>query len=177
MRNWPALNTWPPIGERAKEKRMAETKPRPFTAGEERFATIAVRIMSAVNTALFRASGGRLGNRFLRGAPVCLVTTIGARSGARRTTPLIYLAEGNDVVIVASKGGMSHHPAWYHNLAKRPEAQVQIGADVRDMVARRASGAEKAALWPRLLEIYPDYADYQARTDRDIPVMILSPRR
>jgi F420H(2)-dependent quinone reductase len=156
---------------------MAETNPRPWTASEERFATIAVRIMSWVNTALFRASGGRIGNKFLRGAPVCLVTTTGARSGARRTTPLIYLADGDDVVLVASKGGMSHHPAWYHNLEKHPEAQVQIGNRVRNVVARRASDAEKAALWPKLVAIYPDYDDYQARTERNIPVMILSPRR
>ncbi len=156
---------------------MAETKLRPWTPREERFATIAVRIMSVVNTALFRATGGRLGSRFLRGAPVCLVTTTGARSGERRTTPLIYLADGKDVVIAASKGGMSHHPAWYHNLAKHPQAQVQIGSSVRDVVARRANDAERAALWPRLLAIYPDYDDYQARTDRNIPVMILSPRR
>ena len=156
---------------------MAETKPRPWTPNEERFGTIAVRIMSVVNTGLFRASGGRFGSRFLRGAPVCLITTIGARSGERRTTPLIYLAVDENVVIVASKGGMSHHPAWYHNLAKHPEAQVQIGRSVREMVARRASDAEKTTLWSRLLEIYPDYDDYQARTDRNIPVMILSPRR
>src|SRR5512144_1419910 len=98
---------------------MAEqTKPRPWTASEERFGTFAVRIMSVVNTALFKASGGRIGNKFMRGAPVCLVTTTGARSGKVRTTPLIYLADGENVVIVASKGGMSHHPAWYHNLAK-----------------------------------------------------------
>jgi F420H(2)-dependent quinone reductase len=80
-------------------------------------------------------------------------------------------------VIVASKGGMSHHPAWYHNLATHPEAQIQIGSRVREMVARRASDAEKAALWPRLVAIYRDYDDYQARTDRNIPVMILAPRR
>ena len=94
----------------------------------------------------------------------------GARSGVRRTAPLIYLADGDDMVIVANKGGMSHHPCWYHNLARHPEAQVQIGSRVTDRVARRASDAEK-------VEIYPDYVDYQARTDRNIPVMILSPRR
>ena len=155
---------------------MAEKKLPPWTPGQERFGTVAVRIMSLVNTALFRASGGRIGNRFMRGAPVCLVTTTGARTGARRTTPLIYLAEGDNVVIVASKGGMSHHPAWYHNLVAHPAAQVQIGSRVREMTARRATDAEKTALWPRLLAIYPDYDDYQARTDRNIPVMILSPR-
>jgi deazaflavin-dependent oxidoreductase (nitroreductase family) len=155
---------------------MAETKPRPWTAREERFATVATRIMSLVNTIVFKASGGRLGAKFLRGAPVCLVTTKGARSGLWRTTPLIYLADGEDVVLVASKGGMSHHPAWYHNLATHPDCRVQIGRRVREMSARRASDAEKAQIWPRLLAIYPDYADYQARTERNIPVMILSPR-
>jgi deazaflavin-dependent oxidoreductase (nitroreductase family) len=156
---------------------MAEKQLPPWTPSQERFGTVAVRIMSTVNTALFRLSGGRIGNRFLRGAPVCLVTTTGAKSGVVRTTPLIYLADGEDVVLVASKGGMSHHPAWYHNLVAHPDAQVQIGSRVRDLVARRASDAEKAALWPRLLAIYPDYDDYQARTERNIPVMILSPRR
>jgi deazaflavin-dependent oxidoreductase (nitroreductase family) len=156
---------------------MPEKQLPPWTPSQERFGTVAVRIMSAVNTALFRLSGGRIGNKFRGGAPVCLVTTTGAKSGVRRTTPLIYLADGDDVVLVASKGGMSHHPAWYHNLVAHPDAQVQIGADVRDLVARRASDAEKAALWPRLLAIYPDYDDYQARTERNIPVMILSPRR
>jgi deazaflavin-dependent oxidoreductase (nitroreductase family) len=71
---------------------------------------------------------------------------------------------------------MSHHPAWYHNLVAHPAASVQIGSEVREMTARRATDAEKQALWPRLVAIYRDYDDYQARTDRNIPVMILSPR-
>ena len=155
---------------------MAETTTRPWTPGEERIAKIATRMMSLVNTLVFRASGGRLGSRFLRGAPVCLLTSRGARSGQWRTTPLIYLADGERVVLVASVGGMSHNPAWFHNLTRHAECRVQIGSRVREMSARRASGAEKEQLWPRLLAIYPDYADYQARTERDIPVMILSPR-
>jgi F420H(2)-dependent quinone reductase len=155
---------------------MADTRPRPWTPSEERIATVATRAMSFVNRVVFQLSGGRLGAKFLRGAPVCLVTTKGARTGRMRTTPLIYLAESSNVVLVASKGGMSHHPAWYHNLEKHPECRVQIGARVRRMTARRANDAEKAQLWPRLVAIYPDYDDYQARTQRNIPVMILSPR-
>lgn len=154
---------------------MAAPNPRPWTPSEERFGTLAVRIMSAVNTWIFRASGGRLGNRFLRGAPVCLLTTTGAKSGTRRTTPLIYLADGPRVVLVASKGGMSHSPGWYFNLVKHPDCEVRIGSDTRRMTARRASAAEKAALWPKLVAIYRDYDDYQARTTRDIPVLILTP--
>jgi deazaflavin-dependent oxidoreductase (nitroreductase family) len=154
---------------------MSDRRPAPFTPTQEKIGDVVVRAMSAANTWIFRASGGRLGNRFLRGAPVLLLTTVGARSAQRRTTPLIYLADGDDLVVVASKGGMSHHPAWYHNLLKNPDARVQTGADERAVVARPATAAEKQALWPRLLEVYPDYDDYQARTERDIPVMILSP--
>ena len=155
---------------------MADPSSRPWTPTEERLGTLAVRAMSAVNTWIFRASGGRLGSRFLRGAPVLLLTTTGAKSGIRRTTPLIYLADGPRVVLVASKGGMSHSPAWYHNLVANPECEVQIGARATSMAARRASAEEKAALWPRLVGIYRDYDDYQARTSRDIPVLILTPR-
>jgi deazaflavin-dependent oxidoreductase (nitroreductase family) len=148
----------------------------PWTPAQERIGTVAVRIMSVLNTLAFRASGGRIGGKFLRGAPVCLLTTTGARSGTRRTTPLLYLADGDDIVLVASKGGMSHSPAWYFNLVKHPECEAQVGSSVRKLRARRASDAEKAERWPKLLAMYPDYADYQARTSRNIPVMILSPR-
>ena len=107
---------------------------------------------------------------------MCLVTVKGKRSGTLRTVALLYLAAGDDVVLVASKGGMSHHPAWYHNMIANPDVEVQIGSTTRRMRARRASSAEKAALWPRLIAMYRDYDDYQARTTREIPVMILSPR-
>lgn len=155
---------------------MPAQQNRPWTPTEERFGTLALRVMSAVNTWIFRASGGRLGSRFLRGAPVLLLTSTGRKSGVRRTTPLIYLADGERLVLVASKGGMSHSPAWYHNLMAHPECEVQIGGETRAMTARRADAAEKAALWPKLLAIYRDYDDYQARTARDIPVVILTPR-
>ena len=154
---------------------MSEPTRRPWTPTEEKIGNVGVRVMSALNTWVFRASGGRVGNRFLRGAPVLLLTTTGARSGQARTTPLIYLEDGDDVVLVASKGGMSHHPAWYHNLVAHPDCEVQIGSTQRPMRARRASDEEKQKLWPRLVAIYRDYDDYQARTARDIPVMVLSP--
>ncbi|RIL06636.1 MAG: nitroreductase family deazaflavin-dependent oxidoreductase [Proteobacteria bacterium] len=131
--------------------------------------------MSALNVWVYRASGGRVGGRFLRGAPVCLVTTTGRKSGQPRTAPLLYLADGERVVIVASKGGMSKHPAWYGNLVANPRCTVEIGRERRAMTARTASADEKAALWPRLVAMYRDYDDYQARTDRDIPVVILEP--
>lgn len=156
---------------------MSEKKPRPWTKSEEKMGSVAVQVMSKVNTWLYRASGGKLGAKFMRGAPVFLLITRGRKSGAARTAPLIYLQDGADYVLVASKGGMSHHPAWYLNLEANPDCEVEIGRQRLPMRARRVSDAEKAELWPRLLEVYPDYDDYQARTTRNIPVIRLTPRQ
>jgi F420H(2)-dependent quinone reductase len=154
---------------------MASGTPRPWTPTEERIGSVVVHWMSLLNTLAYRATGGWLGGRFLRGAPVCLVTVTGRKSGRAITVPLLYLQDGADVVIVASKGGMSKHPVWYLNLEANPRCDVEIGRQRRAMVARRVSEAEKTSLWPRLCAMYPDYADYQARTTRDIPVLRLSP--
>jgi deazaflavin-dependent oxidoreductase (nitroreductase family) len=132
--------------------------------------------MSRVNVWSFRLSGGRIGGRFRYGAPVLLLTTLGRKSGRRRTLPLIYLEEGNQLMVVASQGGVPTHPLWYHNLQANPDVQVEIGREVREMTARTATDDEKRRYWPRLVEIYPDYDDYQARTTRDIPVVVLYPR-
>lgn len=147
-----------------------------WTPGQERVANVVIRIMSALNVWVYRASGGRIGGRFLRGAPVLLLTTRGRKSGEPRVAPLLYLADGERVVIVASKGGMAKSPLWYGNLVAHPDCEVEIGPTRRAMRARTASAAEKAALWPRLVAMYRDYDDYQSRTDRDIPVVILEPR-
>ena len=154
---------------------MPEKRLPPWSATQERIADPVIRLMTVANVWAYRLTGGRLGGTFLRGAPICLVTTTGKRSGQPRTVALLYLPDGDDVVLVASKGGMSKSPAWYHNMVARPEVLVQIGSATRRMRARRASDAEKAALWPRLVAMYRDYDDYQARTTRNIPVMILSP--
>ncbi|TMA72180.1 MAG: nitroreductase family deazaflavin-dependent oxidoreductase [Deltaproteobacteria bacterium] len=155
---------------------MPDTKLAPWTRTQERLVSPIIRVMTLLNVWAYRLTGGRMGGTFLQGAPVCLVTVKGKRSGTLRTVALLYLAAGDDVVLVASKGGMSHHPAWYHNMIANPDVEVQIGSTTRRMRARRASSAEKAALWPRLIAMYRDYDDYQARTTREIPVMILSPR-
>jgi deazaflavin-dependent oxidoreductase (nitroreductase family) len=147
-----------------------------WTPRQERIAKVAIRVMSALNVWAYRASGGRIGGRFLRGAPVCLLRTRGRKSGEPRVAPLLYLADGERVVVVASKGGMAQHPLWYRNLVEHPDCEVEIGATRRAMRARTAGPEEKAALWPRLVAMYRDYDDYQARTDRDIPVVILEPR-
>ncbi len=155
---------------------MAQQTLRPWTTREERIGSLVVKLMSTINIWLFRASGGRLGNRFFGGAPVLLLTTIGRRSGKSRTAPLIYLEDGENVVLVASKGGMSQHPVWYLNLVARSEVEVQIGSEVQKLRARTASDEEKAKLWPRLNGVYSHYDEYQARTDRNIPVVICEPR-
>lgn len=149
---------------------------RPSSEQEYRRVKPIIRLMSFANKWIFQLSGGRLGNKFLRGAPVGLLTTVGRRSGKPRTTPLIYLEDGERIVLVASQGGLPHHPIWFLNLEADPSAGFQIGRDTRKLHARRASDAEKRELWPRLCAVYPDYDDYQKRTDRDIPVVILEPR-
>lgn len=151
-------------------------QPRPFTKTEERIGSVFVKWMSAANTAVFRATGGRLGATFLRGAPVFLLITTGRKTGEPRTSPLLYLRDGDDYVIVASKGGMSHHPLWFKNLEANPDAEIEIGSTRIKVRARHVSDEEKTRLWPKLLQMYPDYADYQARTDRNIPVLVLRPR-
>lgn len=151
-------------------------EPRPFTATEVAIANPIIRIMSRLNTWAYRATGGWLGGKFLRGAPVLLMTVVGRKTGRKLTVPLLYLKDGDRLVIVASKGGMDHHPLWYLNLLADPDVDVEIGTAVRPMRAHVADATERDRLWPQLVEMYPDYAGYQARTTRQIPVVILTPR-
>lgn len=149
---------------------------RPYTRTEERIGKVAVRWMSVLNTWAYRLTGGRLGGRFLYGAPVLLLISKGRKSGAPRTAPLLYLKDGERYVLVASKGGMSHHPDWYLNLEANPDCEIEIGRDRLPMRARRATADEKRAVWGPLVKMYPDYETYQQRTTRDIPVLFLTPR-
>lgn len=110
------------------------------------------------------------------GAPTLLLTTTGRRSGEPRTTPLIFGRDGDDHVVVASVGGMPRHPAWYLNLQGTPGARIQVKGDHIDVVARTASDDEKPRLWRLMNEVWPNYERYQERTDRVIPVVVLSPR-
>ena len=151
-------------------------KARPYSATEVAIANPIIRIMSRLNTWAYRMTGGRLGGTFLRGAPVMLLTVVGRKSGRQLTVPLLFLRDGERVITVASKGGMDHHPLWYLNLLANPAVDVQIGTDVRPMRAHPADDTERAHYWPQLVAMYRDYADYQARTERKIPVVVLSPR-
>ena len=151
-------------------------QPKPWTPGQERIGTIVTRAMSSVNTWMLRRSKGRWGKTLVGtgGAPVCLLTTTGVKSGQPRTIALLYLRDGENVVVVASMGGMSHNPQWYGNLVADPKVTVEIGGEKHAMTARTATPEEKARLWPMLVDMYGGYADYQARTDRQIPVIICS---
>jgi deazaflavin-dependent oxidoreductase (nitroreductase family) len=155
---------------------MVDPPTRPMTAFQERLGRVAVRWMAGFNTAAYRLSNGRVAAHVPGGAPICLLTTIGRRSGRSRTVPLLYIPQDNDqIVVVASHGGMSTHPDWYLNLMADPRATVDIGSRRRSMTARVASDAERAQLWPALTAVYPRFDAYQRRTDRVIPVLILAP--
>ncbi len=133
-----------------------------------------LRGFTALNVWLYRLSGGRVMGR-MGAAPILLLTTTGRKSGRGRTVPVLYLKDDGTFVLVASLGGAPKHPAWYLNLEANPKVELQVASQRLAGTARRASAEEKARLWPRLVEIYPQYADYQKRTTRDIPVVIVTP--
>ena len=135
----------------------------------------ALNRVTNAHVALYRVSHGLIGHRVPGFATMLLLDHVGARSGRRRTVPLVYIRDGEDVVIIASKGGHPRHPAWYHNLLAHPETSVQIGAERRDVHARVATPTERKRLWPKAVAAYGGYADYQRRTGREIPVVILEP--
>jgi len=129
---------------------------------------------TSAHAALYRLTGGRIGGRY-QGAQVVLVDSVGRKSGKRRTHPLICTEDGGDLVVVASKGGIDKHPAWYLNLMANPETEVNWRGGKRRVRAREAGGAERERLWAKMTEVYPTYEDYQRRTDRQIPVVVLEP--
>ena len=141
----------------------------------DRLWPLLARAMS-LHAAIYRLSGGRVFGRFPGGAPVLLLDHVGARSAKKRTSPLLYVEDGDDVVIVASKGGHPRHPGWFYNLRANPETTIQVGSERRAVRARVAGPEERARLWPRAVEAYDSYAEYQKRAEREIPMVILEPR-
>ncbi|MFJ7626874.1 nitroreductase family deazaflavin-dependent oxidoreductase [Streptomyces sp. NPDC097595] len=122
----------------------------------------------------YESSGGTEGTT-MRGMPVIVLTTVGAKSGKIRKTPLMRVEHDGRYAVVASQGGAPTHPVWYHNLKAEPRAELQDGPARRDMTAREVTGAEKEQWWERAVDAFPDYADYQKKTDRQIPVFVLEP--
>lgn len=113
----------------------------------------------------------------LQGKPIIVLTSVGAKTGKLRKTALMRVEHDGTYAIVASRGGAAKNPVWYHNLKTNPHVELQDGADKRDYEAREVSGDEKAAWWQRALDVWPAYADYQKKTERQIPVFVLEPMR
>jgi deazaflavin-dependent oxidoreductase (nitroreductase family) len=122
----------------------------------------------------YESSGGTKGTT-LRGVPVVVVTSLGARSGKLRKNPLMRVEHAGAYALVASKGGAPEHPTWYHNLVAHSTVELQDGPDRRDYSVRLAEGDERAAWWDRAVAVWPAYADYQQKTDREIPIFIAEP--
>jgi len=133
-----------------------------------------MRMISGTHEFWYRLSGGLIGGRFGR-APILLLTTTGRKSGRRRTTPLVYLPDGDNMVIIASNGGAPQHPEWWLNLRAEPKAEVQVGRDVKAVVAEKADREERDRLWREVVEMYRGYDEYQRSTKREIPVVVLRP--
>jgi proline iminopeptidase len=122
---------------------------------------------------LYEETDGDVGYIWREGATILILTTTGRKTGEQHSTPLIFAQDGDNAVIVASKGGAPEHPGWYRNLTKTPEVGVQIKGDRFRARARDATGEERERLWRRMNEIWPHYDEYQTKTDREIPVVVL----
>jgi deazaflavin-dependent oxidoreductase (nitroreductase family) len=142
-----------------------------------------IKVMARAQVRVFRLTNGRIGSKWRIGAgfrkpvPTLLLDHVGRKSGATYTTPILYLDDDPDLVIVASQGGLPKDPQWFHNLVAHPETRVQIKGERSRLVrARVADAVERAELWPRLVALYADFATYQTTTDREIPVVVLERR-
>jgi F420H(2)-dependent quinone reductase len=142
---------------------MARLKPR------------TIRLIGRLHAWLWKLTGGKLGNAFGT-APFMMLTTRGRKTGRERTTPVLYFRDGADLIVVASFGGNDMHPAWYLNLERCPEAEVIVNGERRRLLASQVSPEEKKRIWPRLVKMYPNFAVYQQRTGREIPLLQLSDR-
>ena len=151
---------------------MAASPPKGLNSPQTK---VIIKWMSRLNTWAYKATKGKVGGKFLKGAPVALLTTTGRKTGEPRVSPLLYLREGNRVILVASQGGAATNPMWYLNLKANPKVTVQIKDEVLALTARDATEAERAEYWPKLTAMYSSFDDYQSWTDRVIPGVICDP--
>jgi len=154
--------------------RAMSAKPPPKGLNSPRTTTI-IKWMSRVQSFLYKKTGGKIGGTFLQGAPVALLTTVGRKSGEPRVSPLLYLREGDRVILIASKGGAATNPLWYLNLKANPAVSIQIKDEVLHLTARDATEGERTHYWPKMAAMYSSFDDYQSWTDRVIPVVICEP--
>jgi deazaflavin-dependent oxidoreductase (nitroreductase family) len=136
---------------------------------------VLTRLMGG-HAAVYRATNGLIGHRFPGSPPMLLLDHVGAKSATRRTSPLVYANDGENVILIASKGGYPRNPGWFHNLVANPDTTIQIGSRRRNVHARVADAQERKRLWPKVVQVYGGYEDYQRRTGREIPLVILEPR-
>ena len=135
-----------------------------------------IKWMSRANTWIYQKTDGKIGGKFLQGAPVALLTTTGRKTGEPRVSPLLFWREGNRIVFIASQGGAANNPMWYLNLKANPNVTVQIKDEVLNLTARDATEDERAQYWAKMAQMYTSFDDYQSWTDRVIPVVICDPR-
>jgi deazaflavin-dependent oxidoreductase (nitroreductase family) len=132
---------------------------------------------SAVHVGLYRLTGGRVGGRFVGKTRILLLTTVGRRSGKRRTRPLAYVRDSEDYVLCASNNGASKHPGWYLNASASGTAEIQVGSQKLRVTTRTADPDERSRLYPLFVEMYEGYAAYERKTDRQIPLLVLTHER
>jgi deazaflavin-dependent oxidoreductase (nitroreductase family) len=131
-----------------------------------------IRLFGRLHVGLWKLCGGKLDNAFER-LPFMMLTTTGRKTGRRRTTPVLYLQDGIGLIVIASFGGNDMHPAWYLNLEQCPQAEVIVRGEHRRVIAHKLTPEEKKLVWPRLVQLYPQFETYQQRTHREIPLMRL----
>jgi deazaflavin-dependent oxidoreductase (nitroreductase family) len=144
------------------------------TIRNSRPLALAMKYFARAHIWVYQHTDGRIGAKLLR-FPSALVTTTGRKSGRSRTTPTLYLRDGDRVILPASFGGRDANPAWYRNLKSNPEVHVQIRGEHLDLVARDATDAERKRLWPKLIDMYPPYRGYRDAADRVIPLVVCEP--
>jgi deazaflavin-dependent oxidoreductase (nitroreductase family) len=135
-----------------------------------------LRRLMAGHTAIYKLTRGAVGHRIPGGPPMLLLDHVGAKSGKKRTLPLVYGRDGQNLILVASKGGNPKNPAWYHNLRANPDVEVQVGSDKVPVRAREATNEERDRLWRLMVGVYGGYEEYRKRTSRKIPLIVLEPR-
>ena len=136
------------------------------------FTRLFVKLLTVTHLFLYRATRGLVGNR-ITGMPVMLLTTIGSRTGKARTIPITYVRSGDNYVLTASNGGSDKNPSWFINIQRNPEAYIRLGGKKMKAYAAMADGATRTLLWAQLISSAPWYANYQKRTKRQIPMVIL----
>lgn len=146
-----------------------------YSRASQLMGATGLRWTGKLNIPLYRLSGGRIGGK-INAAPVLLLTTTGRKSGQARTAPVVYLADGANMVVIGSNAGHNRTPAWSLNLKANPEAEVEVGRERRQVRARVAEGDERADLWRKHNQQYSGFDEYEARTDRDIALFVLEPR-